>query len=408
VLTLHATLRARRKSWITSPRSDHYYKVKEEHMATNRLDGVLRQLRRVVRPPHGDDADARLLDRYVRQRDEAAFESLVVRHGPVVWGVCRRVLGNAADAEDAFQATFLVLVRKAASIQRRKALGAWLYGVAYRTALEARRAMAKRRAKEAKAVPRADVPAQAGDDLREVLDRELAALPERYRAAVVLCDLQGLDRKDAARELSCPEGTVASRLARGRSLLAKRLARYGLTAGVLAAMSREAVPAVLVSSTVPAAAGAAGAVSANVLSLVEGVVRSMLMAKLRSITAVVLLLGAVGTGAGWVYHHRAAAAQPAATGGVAAQPREAEGSEQEQLRRDLRLLQADLRRATERAAALEEKLKGQALQPGEVLFRGKPAAYWVKALQDRDPAYRKEAIEALSSIAKVDRAVSRA
>jgi membrane fusion protein (multidrug efflux system) len=300
-------------------------------------------------------------------RDEAAFESLILRHGPMVFGVCRRVLANVHDAEDAFQATFLVLVRKAASIRRRKALGAWLYGVAYRTALEARGAMAKRRAKEAKVKTPAEAATPGKDDLREVLDRELAALPERYRVAVILCDLEGKERKEAARELGCPEGTVASRLARGRTLLAKRMARYGFTTGsVLVAVSQEAssacVSATLLSSTVRAAlhmagVGAAGAVSASVSSLVEKMVRIMLIAKLRTLTAVVLLVGVSGSGAGWFYYHRASATQPDAADGVARRAGEGDKSEREKLRQEMKLLQEDLRRAAERAAALEAKLE---------------------------------------------------
>jgi RNA polymerase sigma factor (sigma-70 family) len=240
-------------------------------------------------------------------RDEAAFESLILRHGPMVFGVCRRVLANVHDAEDAFQATFLVLVRKAASIRRRKAFGAWLYGVAYRTALEARGAMAKRRAKEAKVKTFAEASTQGKDDLREVLDRELAALPECYRVAVILCDLEGKERKEAALELGCPEGTVASRLARGRALLAKRMARYGFATGsVLVAVSQAAssacVSATLLSSTVRAAlsmVGVAAAVSGSVSSLVERMVRIMLITKLRTWTFVVLLVGVCGSGAGW-------------------------------------------------------------------------------------------------------------
>jgi RNA polymerase sigma factor (sigma-70 family) len=257
-----------------------------KNMAKSHLDNILQYLRRTVRSPNGSDTDAQLLERYRQMRDEAAFESLILRHGPMVFGICRRVLANVHDAEDAFQATFLVLVRKAASIRRRKALGAWLYGVAYRTALEARGAMAKRRAKEAKMKPLAEASTEGKDELREVLDRELTALPEHYRVAVILCDLEGKERKEAALELGCPEGTVASRLARGRALLAKRMARYGFTTGsVLVAVSQEAssacVSATLLSSTVRAAqhmvgVGAVATVSASVSSLVEKMVRIML------------------------------------------------------------------------------------------------------------------------------------
>jgi RNA polymerase sigma factor (sigma-70 family) len=379
-------------------------------MATHGLDGALRHLRVAVRS-QGEEADASLLERYLQTQDEAAFESLVLRHGPMVLGVCRRVLANDDDAEDAFQATFLVLLRKARSVRKRGALGAWLYGVAYRTALEARRAMAKRRAKEAKARPRAVAPPEGDDELREVLDQELAALPEHYRAAIVLCDLEGMGRKQAARELGCPEGTVASRLDRGRSMLAKRLARRGLATGSVAVVSQAAglvsLPAALVSSTVKAAglfaAGAAGAVSANVSSLIERVVRTMLVVKLRAVTVVVLFAGTIGSGAGWLWHQ--AAAQPGPANPPAARTAEGDRAEEEKLRQELKLLQSDLRKALERAAALEAKLKGAEDEPGEVLFQGKPASYWCKAVKDRDPGYRQAALKALAAIAKVDRAV---
>jgi RNA polymerase sigma factor (sigma-70 family) len=381
-------------------------------MATTRLDGILRHLRRAVRPPAGGDSDSRLLELFLRRRDEAAFESLVLRHGPMVFGVCRRVLGNEQDAEDAFQATFLVLVRNAASVRKRRALGSWLYGVAHRTALEARRAMARRRAKEREVVPRGEASAEGGDDLREVLDRELAALPQRYREAVVLCDLEGKGRREAARELGCPEGTVASRLARGRSLLARRLARYGLaTAAVAAGLSREAssaaVPAPLESSTVRAAAlgAAAAGVSANVSSLAERVVRSMLVTKLRAVTGVLLVVGVLGAGAGWLCYHQAAAAQPGAASGAAAQPGGGERPEQEKLRQELEAAKADLRKALDRVAAVEERLKGTEEGKEEVLYKGKPATFWLKQLKDRDSGYRKEAVQALAGIGKVDRAV---
>ena len=171
--------------------------------------------------------DGDLLKRYLQEEDEAAFEALVRRHGPMVLGVCRRILRNAHDAEDAFQATFLVLLHKASSLQSPGTVGNWLYGVAYRTAQEARRAILKRCAKEAKAVPKPAAPADAWNDLREALDEELERLSEKYRTVIVLVDLEGATGKEVARRLGMPEGTVASRLARGRVLLAKRLTRRG-------------------------------------------------------------------------------------------------------------------------------------------------------------------------------------
>src|SRR5262245_19690150 len=146
--------------------------------------------------PHGgsDATDADLLDRFVHTRDEEAFTALLRRHGPAVLGVCRRVLSDPADAEDAFQATFLVLLRKAGSIGRPASLAGWLYGVAYRTALEARSRAARRRAKERQAVPPPPgetTPQVVWADLRPVLDEEVSRLPQKYRVAFVLCHVQG-------------------------------------------------------------------------------------------------------------------------------------------------------------------------------------------------------------------------
>src|SRR5262249_20033095 len=169
-------------------------------------------------------------------RDEGAFETLVRRHGPMVMGICRRVLGNPHDAEDAFQATFLVFIRKGSTLRSPGMVGNWLYGVAYRTALEAKKMARKRRVKEAAVMPPAQTPADSWADLRPVLDPELDRLPARYRAVLLLRDLEGRTRKEAAQHLGWPEGTVASRLASARYKLARRLGRYrlALTAAALA------------------------------------------------------------------------------------------------------------------------------------------------------------------------------
>ena len=180
----------------------------------------------------GGLSDGQLLDRFVERREGAVFEAIVRRHGPMVWGVCRRVLRDHHDAEDAFQATFLVLARKAASVMPREKLGNWLYGVAYQTAMKARAMRAKRRGREGQ-VPDMPEPMAAPDDLRdelaESLDRELSRLPEKYRIPIVLCDLEGRTHKEAASQLGWPIGTVSSRLSRARSMLAKRLSRRGLS-----------------------------------------------------------------------------------------------------------------------------------------------------------------------------------
>src|SRR5262249_49915225 len=157
------------------------------------------------------------------------FAALLRRHGPMVWGVCRRLLPCTHDAEDAFQATFLVLVRKADSVVPRGRVGNWLYGVAYRTALEARSAASRRRARELQTARPAHVTNEQPDpDLWALLDEELRRLPDNFRAAVVLCDLEGRTRKEAAQQLGWSEGTLSGRLARARELLAKRLTRRGV------------------------------------------------------------------------------------------------------------------------------------------------------------------------------------
>src|SRR5947209_1042933 len=202
-------------------------------MATSQVSAIIHHLRRTVLPRGGADlTDGQLLEDYISRRDEAALAALVRRPGPMVWGVCRRVIRNYHDAEDAFQATFLVLVRKAASIASPELLANWLYGVAHQTALKARATTAKRRARERQVTEMPELAVAEQDlwnDLQSLLDQELSRLPDKYRVAIVLCDLEGKTRKEAARQLGVPDGTLAARLARGRVMLAKRLARHGLT-----------------------------------------------------------------------------------------------------------------------------------------------------------------------------------
>jgi RNA polymerase sigma factor (sigma-70 family) len=271
-------------------------------MAAGQLDSVVRRLREVTsRQAVGERTDVELLREFVHTGNESAFTALVHRHGPLVLGVCRRVLRNRADAEDCFQATFLVLVRKARSLRRPESLANWLYGVACRVARKARVVAARRRAKEALAMPRAETTNDATDDLLVALDQELAALPENYRVPLVRCDLGGETRREVARDLGCAEGTVASRLARGRVLLARRLSRHlpGLGGGALAALLAEngkaCVPASLVSLTVRAAAGQTA--SANVLALTEGVLKVMFLNKLKAVV-LILMVGVLATATG--------------------------------------------------------------------------------------------------------------
>jgi RNA polymerase sigma-70 factor (ECF subfamily) len=295
-------------------------------MATAQLTDALRHLRQAVLAREDGLPDGKLLERYLARRDEAAFEALVRRHGPMVLGVCRRLLRDAHDADDAFQATFLVLVRKAHSIRPRNIVGNWLHGVAYRTALKARAVNARRRTSEWRAVEIACLRPQrdgSREELLALLDQELGRLPERYRGPVVLCHLEGKTRKEAARQLGWPEGTVAIRLSGARKLLAKRLARHGLVssggslAAVLAAPAAAAsLPALLLARTVksaaPVAAGQAVApvlISTRVTSLTEGVLQAMLVGKLKTALVVLLVAGIFGVGlgvAGFFYPARAA------------------------------------------------------------------------------------------------------
>ena len=279
------------------------------HPPTRAIDHLLRSLL-----PNDGAGDGELLCRFIERRDEAALAALVRRHGPMVWRTCRRLL-NHHDAEDAFQAAFLVLVRKAASVVPREMVGNFLYGVAHRTALQARRTAARRRAREVQmtAIPDAAAPPDPAPDEHLVLDEELSRLPDIYRSVIVLCELEGRTRKEVARQLGCPEGTVAGRLARARTMLAKRLVRRGVTSsgGALAAVLAQnaasaGVPTSLVSNTISAAT--AGVVSAEVTALAEGVLKAMFLSKLKAAIDIVLVLGFLTTGA-TVLTYRIAAAE---------------------------------------------------------------------------------------------------
>lgn len=258
------------------------------------MEQVLHELRRTAMLPDGAGAsDGDLLERFIVQKDAMAFEALVRRHAAMVLGVCRRVTGHVHDADDAFQAAFLVLARKAAAVRPRELLGNWLYGVAWRSALEARTKAGRRHMREK---PLDDVPDSKprSPDHREacaVLDQELQKLPEKYRSAIVLCELQGRSRQEVADRLGIPPGTLSSRLAYARKLLAQRLTRRGvvLPAAGLAALTRpSAASAGLVAATVKSCVNltagqawtAAGA-STRVLKLAEEVMKTLLLSKLR-------------------------------------------------------------------------------------------------------------------------------
>jgi RNA polymerase sigma factor (sigma-70 family) len=305
-------------------------------MPTSPLNRVIQHFLADFGPDGGGMTDAELLARFVSSRDEGALAALVRRHAPMVWGVCRRLLPNHHDAEDAFQATFLVLVRKAADVPR-QAVPNWLYGVARQTAVRLRATAAKRGRRETQVVnmPEPAVPEVRDTDLQSVVDEELCRLPGHYRGVLVLCDLEGATRKEAARQLGIPEGSVASRLARARVMLAKRLNRRGvaLSGGSVAALSAgsasASAPPALVASTIRAAsllaAGrAAGIVSAKVAALTEGVVRAMFLAKLKTVTWALALAVLVGLGSVALVpgsgHAPAAGAAPAPQKGGDAKP----------------------------------------------------------------------------------------
>jgi RNA polymerase sigma factor (sigma-70 family) len=262
-------------------------------------------------------SDAELVKRFtssVGPAAEQAFEALLGRHGPMVLGVCRHILRRPQDVDDAFQATFLVLVRKARSIQVDESLGPWLYGVAYRTAIRARWKVARQRLEEMNDVEAAGDPASGAFawEIRPMLHEELNRLPEKYRSPIVLCHLEGKSQEEAARMLDWPVGTLSGRLSRGRQLLKDRLQRRGLTAsaGMLAArFPGEAIavlPPHLVELTIKAAlgSGAGPTISTSVLTLTEGVLNAMLIHSFKRaaliLVSVAAVTGAFGFRAGWL------------------------------------------------------------------------------------------------------------
>jgi RNA polymerase sigma factor (sigma-70 family) len=270
-------------------------------MANDREPTALDRLRRLFTARQTSQlADRHLLQRFLADRDEAAFAALVQRHGPMVFGVCRSVLRQHQDAEDAYQATFLVLARRAAAVQRQDSLASWLHGVAYRLSLKARTLDARRRTRErAVVLPPAT---EAMDDLtwrelRAVLHEELDRLREQLRTPLVLCCLEGKTLDEAAQQLGWKTTTLKGRLARGRKLLRARLLRRGLALSVplfatlLSQNESSAVPVALAESTVQGArafatGSAAGAVSASALALAEGGLKAMFLSKLKMTIAV--------------------------------------------------------------------------------------------------------------------------
>ncbi len=275
-------------------------------MTADNVTHALRYLRKLA-GADADLGDGELLDRFLRGREETAFALLVQRHGAMVLGVCRRLLSDAHDAEDAFQATFLVLARKAADIRTTGSLASWLHGVARKVAGRARLRDARRLAREREALtmPRPEPCDELSwRELRDVLDEELASLPEKYRTPLVLCYLEGKTHGQAAAEIGCPRTSLSSRLAKARALLHERLTRRGLAlsaAALAVALTEDAaassVPALLTLATVRAAVRGA---QAGVEALAEGVTTGLSVAKGKGVPALLLaagLLAAVGFGA---------------------------------------------------------------------------------------------------------------
>ncbi|MBP3954661.1 RNA polymerase sigma factor [Gemmata sp. G18] len=285
-------------------------------MAHEPSTAILDPLRRLISRQTGSAlTDAQLLENFVARREEASFEVLLWRHGAMVLALCKRVLRDSHEAEDAFQATFLVLARKAGSIGRGEAVACWLYKVAHRIAVRLRTTAVKRQlgTESPDAVLAPETPDDAEwRDLRPVLDDEIARLPDKYRAPFVLCYLEGRTNEEAAAQLGCPKGTVLSRLSRGRERLRDRLARRGvaLTASALAiTLSRNAatatVPPALVPTTInvaiPFAAGKAGSerVPAHIAALTNGVLRAMTFRHVKTAALALVSLVVLGIGVTW-------------------------------------------------------------------------------------------------------------
>jgi RNA polymerase sigma factor (sigma-70 family) len=285
-------------------------------MRSRYRDSVLQSLQRLFREGTAAGVgEGQLLDRFVVERDEAAFAAILSRHGPMVAGVCQRYLNNPQDVEDAFQATFLVLVRRGRAIRDKDLLGPWLYGVAHRVAVRSRANSARRAEMERRGAlvrPSGPIPDVEWSDLAPVLDEEVVRLPERYRTPVVLCDIQGLTYEEAAQHLGCPIGTIKSRLARARERLRARLTRRGLapTAGSLllpgstSGTASAPVPSALLESTIRLAQRlvvgaplAAGSVFPPAVFLMEGALATMFVARmLKLVAAGLMAVGLVAFG----------------------------------------------------------------------------------------------------------------
>lgn len=283
------------------------------------LDGVVRYIHQIAREPDSR-SDCQLLEQFLHDNDEPAFAVLLRRHGPMVLGVCRRILHDPHDVDDAFQATFLVLLRKARSTVWRSQLGPWLYGVAFRTAQKARFLRSRNRARERQddVTMLEPTPVESNQpDWLAWLDEEILALPEKYRLPLLLCEIQGHTRRDAARRLCLAEGTLSSRLARARVMLRGRLVRRGIVltaAGLLEGLTNRATACVapeLQTATAHIAAVSssglvAGTIPAAVITLAEGIVKGMLISKFKLLGILLVALGSLCLTGNWVVNQASA------------------------------------------------------------------------------------------------------
>ncbi len=297
-------------------------------MPPSSLVSVLRHLRRTAGAAAGLD-DAALLERFAAGRDEAAFELLVWRHGPMVLGVCRRRLRDIHAAEDAFQATFLALARRAKSIRRQASVAGWLYRVAGRVALAARQKSGRRIEQPLDEMTPGREPEPADSvalrELREALDHAIGRLPARYREPLVLTCFADRSHAQAARELGCAVRTIESRLGRARQKLRTILLRRGLlpAGGLAAALAPAEAPAHVATSLIVATVRAAGhgTTSVAIETLTQGVLNAMLLSKIKIAGAVMFAAGFVGLGTGgWVYQSRVVGQVPGGEPAVVAVP----------------------------------------------------------------------------------------
>jgi RNA polymerase sigma factor (sigma-70 family) len=304
-----------------------------------------------------EQSDSRLLERFLATKEEAAFGALLQRHGPLVWRVCQRVLQHRQNAEDVFQATFLTLARKAATIRKQASVASWLHGVSYRLARRVQMELSRQRPLGDRSI--ADARPQGVDqssarELQDVLDEELMGLKEQHRIPLVLCYLEGKSRDEAARQVGWSLRTLKRRLQAGRKLLASRLTRRGvslgvaaLSAGLLQSTVLAAPPPVLVGASSKAAAlivadkSVAGVISAQAIAISNNLVRSMFMTKLKKAAALILVLLALGGGAGvWAFLAPEPSQERQADAARKPIGDEVPGAEQPRERQDEKLVQA--------------------------------------------------------------------